>query len=338
MFCGGAEPERTQQAEQAGIFTISLDFELYWGMRHLSNVANYYPNLVGARSAVPAMLDMFSEYDIHATWATVGFLFADSTEQLTEWAPKRRPDYRDRSHSPYRDLPSVESHETAASIYFAPSLIRLIAATPNQEIATHTYSHYYCLSEGQDLNSFRADLMATRAAAKQLSCNIRTMVFPQNQYRSDYLASCLEQGILAYRGNQPSWMHRPSSRGRFRYLSRFARRMDAYVPLGNCNCTALPLKNTRLPIDIPASRFLLPYSRRLRWLEPLRLRRILSELTCAASHGRLYHLWWHPHNFGVNTELNLAFLRRVLNHYRVLQRHVGMESLNMGELVDRVRN
>jgi hypothetical protein len=66
--------------------------------------------------------------------------------------------------------------------------------------------------------------------------------------------------------------------------------------------------------------------------EPLRLHRIKGDLTEAARKGLFYHLWWHPHNFGVNTSANLAFLRRILEHYRWLHKLYGMESLNMGEV------
>lgn len=51
---------------------------------------------------------------------------------------------------------------------------------------------------------------------------------------------------------------------------------------------------------IPA--ILRPYSAALKSLEPLKLKRITSELDCAAQEGLIYHLWWHPHNFGVNLE------------------------------------
>ena len=66
--------------------------------------------------------------------------------------------------------------------------------------------------------------------------------------------------------------------------------------------------------------------------EPLRLHRIKRDLTEAAKNGLLYHLWWHPHNFGVNTAANLAFLRKILEHYRSLHDLYGIESLNMGEM------
>jgi hypothetical protein len=85
-------------------------------------------------------------------------------------------------------------------------------------------------------------------------------------------------------------------------------------------------------LNVPASRFLRPYAPRLRHLEGLRLRRIVSDLEYAAREGKLFHLWWHPHNFGVNTDQNLAFLERVLGHFQRLRERHGMESLNMGDL------
>jgi hypothetical protein len=66
--------------------------------------------------------------------------------------------------------------------------------------------------------------------------------------------------------------------------------------------------------------------------EPLRLHRIKRDLTEAARKALFFHLWWHPHNFGVNMAANLAFLRKILEHYRSLNDIYGMESLNMGEM------
>ena len=52
-------------------------------------------------------------------------------------------------------------------------------------------------------------------------------------------------------------------------------------------------------------------------------------MTYAATHGRIYHLWWHPHNFGVNTDENLTFLRSILDHYQRLEQQAGFSSLTM---------
>jgi len=55
-------------------------------------------------------------------------------------------------------------------------------------------------------------------------------------------------------------------------------------------------------------------------------------MTFAAENQILFHLWWHPHNFGVNTDSNLSFLRAILEHYRALQRRFEFQSLTMAEV------
>src|SRR5579862_802407 len=62
-----------------GAFVLSLDFELHWGVRdHEPLNGPYRPNLLGAREAIPRLLEMFKRYEISGTWAIVGFLFAES--------------------------------------------------------------------------------------------------------------------------------------------------------------------------------------------------------------------------------------------------------------------
>ena len=52
----------------------------------------------------------------------------------------------------------------------------------------------------------------------------------------------------------------------------------------------------------------------------------------AAKKNEIFHIWWHPHNFGVDTEENLAFLSRVLEEYAELREQYGMKSMTMAEL------
>jgi peptidoglycan/xylan/chitin deacetylase (PgdA/CDA1 family) len=320
---------------QRGLFVVSLDFELAWGVRHLSWMPSYMSNLIGARSAVRSLLTTFKEYEIHATWAVVGFLFADNGVTLRQCLPALQPQYVDPKLSPYLDLPPEDSGESNDSVFFAPSLIRQIASVPNQEIGTHTLSHYYCLEPGQDAETFHADLMAARRVAHQFGIDLKSLVFPKNQCRTDYLNVCREVGIIAYRGTPSSWPYlaAPEDENR-KPLRRLARLLDNYVPIGSVVNQPVPLTGKELPIDVPASRLLRAYSPQLRLFERLRLARIKSEMTFAAKSGRLYHLWWHPHNFGVNTELNLRFLRRVLDHYRALHAAYGMESANIREAAE----
>ena len=68
----------------------------------------------------------------------------------------------------------------------------------------------------------------------------------------------------------------------------------------------------------------------------MRVRRIANEMRAAARNGCCYHLWWHPHNFGVNQDANLRILRRILEEYRVLHHEYGFAALSMSEVADRV--
>jgi hypothetical protein len=54
-------------------------------------------------------------------------------------------------------------------------------------------------------------------------------------------------------------------------------------------------------------------------------------MTTAATSGAVFHLWWHPHNFGVNVERNIEALESILKHYIHLRDQYGMRSQTMFE-------
>ena len=83
--------------------------------------------------------------------------------------------------------------------------------------------------------------------------------------------------------------------------------------------------------DVPASAFLRPYDPRRKRLESLRLARLRSGLQHAAQYGRIFHLWWHPHNFSQHLSESLALLQRVLDEFDTLALAEGMQSLTMAE-------
>ena len=45
----------------------------------------------------------------------------------------------------------------------------------------------------------------------------------------------------------------------------------------------------------------------------------MNEMTMAAKKGEIYHLWWHPHNFGINLYENMNNLKLILEHFKKLQ-------------------
>lgn len=321
---------------QKGILIISLDFELYWGVRNKKTLESCKENLLGVRSVVPLLLKLFNEYKIHATWATIGFLFFETQDELIKGLPIQKPNYVNSKLSPYNHINNIGSNEKEDPFHYAPSLIKMITSFPYQEIGSHTLSHYYCLERGQNIDTFRDDLEAVVKAAKRYNLNIGSLAFPRNQFNNEYISICRKMGIKAYRGNESSWIYRARNEENESLLRRGLRLIDACFNISGHNSYSIDRIARDFPFNIPSSRFLRPYSNRLKILGLLRLRRILSDLTYAAKKGLIYHLWWHPHNFGVNIDKNMTFLKKILDYYSNLREIYGMESLNMGELSHRL--
>lgn len=319
-----------------GALVISLDFELHWGVRDKHSIRDYRENLLGVRRAVPAMLGVFAEFEVHATWATVGFLLCESKRELLGIVPARLPAYERRDFSPYEALDEIGDNELEDPYHFAPSLVRRIAETPHQEVGTHTLSHYYCLEAGQGPAEFGADLAAAMSLMRaKLGRVPKSIVFPRNQVTDTHLAVCRDAGLLAYRGNLDRWLYRARRDADESTLRRGLRLADAYLPLSGHRTSPLPADRCAAPVNVCASYYLRPYSRARRHLEALRLRRLANDLRHAAAEARLCHLWWHPHDFGRDLERNLRVLREILAAFARLRDRYGMESLTMAEAARR---
>jgi len=316
--------------KSTGTLVVSLDFELHWGIFDKHPLESCRDRLLGARAAIPLILDLFARFEIGATWATVGLLFFDDKDELLDNLPNTLPRYENPEISAYNQLDSVGRNEHEDPYHFGLSLIRQIADVPKQEIATHTFSHYYCLERGHTEEAFAADLNAARSAAERVGISVDSLVFPRNQFNPKSLLACRSAGIKVVRGNLPSWIYAPSGQSEETLSKRAARLIDAYVPVDGFQGVRIH-QHTDGVTEVPASRFLRPVSTKFASLEPLRLERIKKSMTRAAENGEIYHLWWHPHNFGRQTDANLSFLEKVLEHHRRLTETHGMRSASMRE-------
>ncbi len=322
-----------------GKFVISLDFELLWGMRDHKTIDDYGGNILGVWKAIPRMLKLFDEYDIGVTFATVGFLFASKKKELIEYGPEIKPQYIDTNLSPYNghfDL--VKESEDEDKYHFASELIRMIRGFPKHEIATHTFSHYYCNSEGQTIDDFRKDILAAISIANRSGIKLRSLVFPRNMFNEEYIKVCEENGITTYRGNEESWFHKAETgASKLKLVSKRAfRLLNSYVNISGHHCYLQEDIAKVRPYNIPSSRFLRPYSSKLKVFEGLRKRRILMSMSYAAKNALVYHLWWHPHNFGMDQDENFEFLRDILIHYKKLNEEYGFTSITMGALAEEI--
>ncbi|MEI4770541.1 hypothetical protein WAX74_12930 [Psychrobacillus sp. FJAT-51614] len=257
-------------------------------------------------------------------------LYCKNKKELLERLEQLNITYVNESFSPKNNLANVGENETHDPYHFGTSLIDIIKTIPNQEIGTHTFSHYYCLEEGQHIEQFEADLKEVVS----LNENTSSLVFPRNQTNMEYLNMSKKYGITAFRGNEDSWIYAPYTSKTNSKTKRLLRLADAYVNLTGHHTYSVANIQTDPLINIKSSRFLRPFSKRLKVVEELRLRRIKNGLTKAAKSNELYHLWWHPHNFGKNIEENLQLLEEILKHVDLLREKYNFQSMHMRDIVD----
>ena len=317
-----------------GTLIVSLDFELFWGMLDVCTLEAYEGNVLGGRKAIPRLLKLFETYGIHATWATVGYLFAENYQELCKYFPEKalRPSYSDDKLDPYRWFETIGRNEEEAPCFYAPSLIRLVSQTPGQEIGSHTFCHYYCREQGQTVAQFAADVGAAKQIAADHGYQITSVILPRNQSEPEYNAVLRDAGFTAYRDEEHDWVHKI----RFRPLMRALRLLDAYLPVTGHGGYRPEMENGIC--NLVGSRVYRAVFPPLRMFENWKVRRIKMQMRHAAKKGLTYHLWWHPHNLGLETDLHLQQLEEIFAYYGELQKKYGMESLNMAEAAEKCRN
>ena len=323
--------------QKNGYFVISLDFELYWGMFDKVTLAEYGNRILGERTAIPRMLALFNERSIHATWAGVGMLMTRNKAELLSLLPPPhlRPTYEDMHVSAYHHIETTEigDDELSDQYHFGPSLVHMILKTPHQEFGNHTFSHYYCIDGNKNESAlFARDLEAHSAISKTYAITTESIIFPRNQMSPSALRVCIEKGIRAYRGNEDHVLYQPRKDSEQTLLIRGLRLLDHYLNISGHHTYSLPKKRASEPLNIPASRFLRPWNASLRFFEWLKLRRIKNSMTYAAKRGEIFHLWWHPHNFGIDQKENFKNLEIILNHFVHLQKKYRMKSVSMKDV------
>ena len=317
-------------------FMISLDFELIWGM-HEGDIVNssYSENIRGGRKAIPALLELFEKYEIHATWAVVGLMIAENFEEAKKYFPSEsmQPTYKNMNMSPYPLIKHLDECKTDDSLYFAPDIIEQIGKTDGQEIASHTFSHFYCKEEGQTVEQFEADMIAAKAIASDKGYDLKTVVLPRNQCVKKYIDVLTKLGFKAYRDDYNDWIHRII---KFRPLLRILRLTDTYLPLTGFG-GYVPTVDDGI-YRLISSRMFRPYFKPLAFMEKIKIKRIKGQMLHAAKNGSTFHLWWHPHNIGVMTERHLSMIEEILNYYVFLKKEYGMQNKNMAEFAEMGEN
>lgn len=321
--------------KNSGSLVISLDYELLWGIIEKSDVQVYAEsNVKHVPDVIDRMLVLFEKYEVKVTFAIVGMLMCNNKKEILDNQPQIKPTYNNSALSPYgaylEGVPFSDS-----PLYYGANSLQKLMSSASVEIGTHTFCHFYCWEEGQTIKQFEEDLKTAIKVAANKGITLKSIVFPRNQVNNSYLKICRKYGITSYRGNAIS-LYNKTNNLLTTLFYRICRFIDSYIELihGTTYSKDLIKSQKGLPCNIPASRIFRPYSKKLSLFEPMKIRRIKKEILYAAKHGEIYHLWWHPHNFGANIDNNMSNLEEVLKFYLDCKKKYGMTSYSMNELAN----
>jgi hypothetical protein len=305
---------RSRSRSGAGIFTITLDFELMWGTRDLFGNEGFGAAVIRERALViDRLLALFAELRIEATWCTVGHLFLD---RCGASGGVKHPEIVSPDHRWYPDWFALDpcSDEENAPLYYGRSLIEKIrACAVPQEIGSHSFSHVIFGDRGCSRATAESELRACVAAAAPLGLSLQSFVFPRNQ--PGHLDVLREAGFTVFRGRDAHWYTRPNVPERVR---RAAHLVD--IVLAREPPTVVPLLTEEGLWNVPGSMIYLPAHGVRRWLP--RSRRVkagIRGLEAAVRESRVFHLWFHPTNLADDMEEMFAGLREILEHARALE-------------------
>ncbi len=303
-------------------FVISLDFEMFWGVADSQTLDGYKDNVYGVWNVVPKLLSLFEKYDVKATWATVGMVMC---QDYTQWFDIK---------SMHENLPKPRSNydlgvfvKEYPRLFFAKSLVQQILDAKEQELATHTFSHFLCNEEESNKSLFTSDILCAQELASSFGVQLESLVFPRNQFDYAHISELPKLGIKSFRGNQNHWIYRGGHYVPYGLVGRAVRFADSWVPISGSHIHHI--ESIHQVANVPASLFLRPWSPKLAKFDNIRFKRISSMMNQAVAEDGIFHLWWHPHNFGVNIDGNLNFLEKVLIHFAKLRDENGMKSSPM---------
>lgn len=299
-----------------GVFCLSLDTELSWGVFDYPDFTNYRKRFARSREVIDRLCELLDRYEIPATWAVVGRLMLSPEEGAK--VPL----------NPYEEI-EAELIEQYADEFYAPDIVeRILACDTAQEIACHSFSHPSYGDYHGAKGSLAEDMNNAVEAARKYDINLKSFVFPYND--EGYHSILRMAGILAFRGKAQAWYNRLQGR-----LLRVGHWVDQFMglPPRLMPCT---LHFSGLWC-LPASMFLMPLSG-LRGLggAASRVRKVRSGLRTAARKKTLFHLWTHPHNFYARPDKMLNMLERIL---KIVQRERDadrIETLSMEQTAMRL--
>ncbi|MGC9336219.1 MAG: hypothetical protein ACP5JJ_18920 [Anaerolineae bacterium] len=319
-----------------GAFTISLDLELAWGAFDLwGGGTTKIPDSLAAiflhtrEVVIDALLELFRQYQVPATWAVVGHLFLDHCEPVNG---VKHPDMPRPTHSWFKgDWYARDPASTveADPIWYGRDIVEKIMRTePRQEVGCHSFSHVIFGDEGCSEKVAEAEVRKCVALAHDLGIEPKSFVFPRSQEGHHQVLS--KYGFSCYRTPRPGWFDVLGGRAR-----GFARLVnDAFGLSPPC---AVVKKEPNGLWSISASAYYRSVYGVGRFV-PIRsrIRQCLKGIDKAIDTRGVFHLCLHPWNLAVETEPLIQGLGTILRYAAKASLEGRLDLLSMAQLAQRM--
>jgi peptidoglycan/xylan/chitin deacetylase (PgdA/CDA1 family) len=310
-----------------GVFTLSLDFELIWGTLD-RGVETFRQAVEREREEViDRLLALLAEFEISATWCTLGHLFLESCGPFDG---RKHPEIVPPAHESVPDWFARDpcSSEARDPIFYGKSLVdRVLDCPVPQEMGCHSFSHPIFSDAGCSRATAHSELAECVRLATERGFEMRSFAFPRN--RVGHLDVLREHGFSVYRGPDPAWYED----GRWpRPVKRLGHLAD--VVLARRPAVVLPEETLPGLWNLPGSMIYFPMHGRRRYIPlSVRVSRAFKGLEAAVSERRVFHLWFHPTNLAFESEAMFRGLRRIFERAAELRSADRLAIMPMRDVV-----
>jgi hypothetical protein len=319
-----------------GVFIISLDLELAWGLFDLWGSpdagipqSSYDRYLQTREVVIDALLRLFQEYQVSATWAIVGHLFLDHCQTIdgVKHPDMPRPTHRWFKRDWYAWDPA-STLERDPAWYGRDIVKKIMAAEPRQDIGCHSFSHVVFGDEGCSAQVAEAEIAKCVALAREMGIDPKSFVFPRN--REGHYQILKDYGFSCYRVAQPGWAN--IFRGQAQRWAKFGNDMLGLSP----PCAAVEEKLPGL-WSISSSAYYRP-AHGSASIIPMysRVRQGIKGITKAIDAKGIFHLYLHPSGLGFKTEVLLGGLKGILQYAEQKRQEGELDLLSMAQLAEQL--
>jgi hypothetical protein len=296
--------------QKKGIFIISLDTELAWGGFDLGLTEKNRKYYEDSRDCIYRLLMLFEKYNIQATFAIVGHIMLNG---CTEVEGIKHPDIVRPEHSWYLKDWFIEdpaSHMSKNSIWYGQDILKeILAASPQHEIASHSFSHIIFGAKGCTYECARSDIHKCVEIAGQQDIKLKSFIYPRNS--EGYKEILKEEGFEVYRGSGNEWYNKFN----FSILKKVGHIIDEVFAIAPK--TSLPVKDESGLYNVKGNMLYLSRDG-IRKLIPIssRVKKAKKGIDKAVKGGEVFHLWLHPFNIATDKENLLQGMDEILNYVR----------------------